>query len=100
MLDDDVDYRIGNIGFLAGQHLIEDTAKAVDIGPAVRFAAPGLFRTDVVWTAQKYAGGGKVTLCVHVLGDAEVRQDWCIVLEQNVRRFDVTVNDTAFMCLA
>ena len=86
---------------LADEHLVEDTAQAVDVGPGVELGRPDrLLRTHVRGSTE---GDAAVGDCLPHLtaggvdraGDAEVRYDGVAVHEQDVTGLDVAVYDAA-----
>src|SRR5438094_339669 len=58
----------------AGEHLVEDDAARVDVGPRVDVRALDLLRREVRHAAQRVARGGDVRALVRGAGDPEVDQ--------------------------
>ena len=85
-------------GNAAGQHLVEDDAKAVEISAAVQLSRFGLLRTHVVGRADYRAGFGHLGLWVGIAGNAEVRDDRrAIAAKQNIFGFDIAMNKVLFV---
>ncbi len=101
MLDDDIDNGIGDLGFLASQHFVENTAETVYICTTIDFLPIGLFRTDVIGAAEKNTCRGQVTLIINFLGNTEIGKNGCVIVgEQDIRRFDIPVYDTVLVCFS
>jgi hypothetical protein len=80
----------------AGEHLVEDDAKAVDVEATVHLVglAAGLLRANVRRRAQDLAVEGHGDLADVALGQAEVGHDrGAIGPDQDVQRLDVALDD-------
>ena len=81
---------------LPGQHLVQDHAESVDVGPRVEVVVAGrLLRTHVLGRAQTHARPGQPGLAVTVTRgqrDAEVGHQRPAIVKQHVVRLDVAVD--------
>ena len=63
---------LGGIGDVAGEHLVEQHAEAVQIGAGIHPLAANLFRAHVAWRADRQAGAGHDGAAAERLGDTEI----------------------------
>ena len=77
------------------QHLVRQAAESVDVGPIVdRRLASRLFRAHVLRGPHGDAGPGQgISGKGQSLGDPEVRDYCTAVIQQDVVRLDIAVND-------
>ena len=94
---DDLPGGIGVEGELAGDHLVENDACGVDIGPDVHTASLGLLGRHVVRGAHDHAGAGHGGE-IGGSGNAEVGElGGSIGNDENILRLDVPVDDAVLM---
>ena len=92
VLEGDAQRRVAAEGGHAGEHLIENQPKGVDVGAAVHRFAFGLFGGHVGGRADERAGGGGAGL--HRARDAEIHHlDVAILIHHHVFRLEVAVDD-------
>ena len=97
LLQRHADGRLGIEGQLSAQHLKEDDAHRVDIGPLVHGAAQGLLRADVVHRADGVPVDG-TALAHGKAGNAEVHHlDLALFGHHDILRLDIPVDDAVFM---
>ena len=89
------DARLGGERRAPSDHLEEHTAQGVDVAPAIERGVVRLLRAHVGRRADEGAGNrqGVVGGGAHGPRHAEVGDDGVTVLEEDVRGFDVAVND-------
>src|SRR6478672_10229676 len=83
-------------GRLSGEHLVEHAAEAVDVAPAIDARiGHALLRTHVGRSAERDTGTREllVSECAGGTGDPEVCDQGLAILEENVLRLDVAVDD-------
>ena len=86
----------GGVGHVAGQHLVEQHAEAVQVGAGIHRLAANLLRAHVARRADGQAGPGHDRGAAEGFGDAEVGQHRAAVFaEQDVLGLDVAVDDVA-----
>jgi hypothetical protein len=89
------------VGDVAGQHLVEDAAKGVDVGAAVDRMALDLLGRDVVRRANPAAGAGERAHGAQSLRQTEVREVDVFVLrragDEDVGRLNVPVDQSQRM---
>jgi len=79
----------------SGQHLVQDDAQGVQIGPVIHDHTLGLLWRHIVWGAQHGAGAGQPA-GVAGAGDAKVGHFGPAVgAEQDIGRLDVAMNQAA-----
>ncbi len=86
----------------ASQQRIKDGTEAVDVrgGGELIMISPGLFGRHVRRGADEHARPGLLTVAVQSIGDAEVGDvRLAFGVDQDVRRFEVAVQDSSGMCV-
>src|SRR5579859_5322208 len=84
---------------LAREHLVKKNSARVNVGAKVRRISLRLLRRDVIRRSENVAALGerRVTWIVRALGQAEVGDvNNIAAIDQNVRWFDVAVDDPLF----
>ena len=82
--------------WLAREHFIDDASKRIDIATRVELPVGcGLFRTHVLWSAEGEPRLGQSLSTCHGdrSGNPEVGDHGVTRLEENVFRFDISVDD-------
>ena len=89
---------IGDVRRIAGEHFVEQHAKAVQVGASIHRLATNLFRTHVARRAERQAGAGHDRAAAEALGDAKIGEHWAAIFtEQDILRLDVAVDDAAMV---
>jgi len=89
---DDVDVRAALEGRRAGQAVVDDTCERVLVDPPVERAAVDLLRRQVVGGADDVLLGGQRRARGQAFRQAEVAEPVVALLDQDVRRLDVAVD--------
>ena len=91
---------IGGVGHVAGEHLVEQHAKAVQIGAGIDPLAANLLGTHIARRTDRQSGTGHDRAAAEGFGNAKVGQHRVAVLtKQDVLRLDIAVNDIAAVCV-